>query len=487
MNKSIYPFVKTLIISAKKQCSLIATSVGIIAALGGFLYGYETGLSNSVLAMTYVKENFAKNHESFSARESALTTATLSLGTLFGALSSSVLADSIGRRSTIILATLLIFNIGTVIQLVATNVPILCVGRTVTGFGLGIISAVVPLYQSEVSSKYVRGSIVSLYQWAITWGFLASSGVAQGTHSRNDSGSYRIPIGLQSLWAILLSIGMYYLPESPRYYVKKGKIVEAAMSLSTLRKLSAEDYEIIEELVEIKANHDYEDSIQINSFLQIFKSGRGHSKQFLRIMTGICLQALQQATGINFVFYYGVNFFINSGVQNSYIISFVTYAVNVVATVPGIFMVETIGRRKCLIYGALLMSIFNLIIAIVGVTTNSVIANKIMIAFVCCFIATFASTWGPVVWVYVSEIYSLNVRAKGVSIAAGTNWLFNFAFAFVTPYLLDQGNHTAALGTSIFFIWGGLTLAGAVFSYFAIYETKGLKLEEIDEIKKIRI
>nr|QFR37084.1 MFS transporter [Cyberlindnera americana] len=467
---------------AQRQSIAMSLAVGIIAALGGFIYGYDTGIVNSISEMKYVRYEFAGNKIAFTAKEQSIITAILSLGTFFGALSAPLLSDTFGRRFAILISNFIIFIIGNICQISSTTIPLLCAGRFITGISVGIISAVVPLYQAEASPKFVRGAIISTYQWAITWGLLISSAVSQGTHSIDTSASYRVPIGLQFLWSLILGGGMLCLPESPRFYIRKDDLNAAAHSLSRLRRVPSNDPGLIEELVEMKASHDYELSFGSHSFNDCFKSDKARPHQLKRLFTGVILQGLQQCSGINFIFYYGVNFFTKSGVSKSYIISLVTYAVNVAFTIPGIMLVETIGRRKILIIGGLLMGVANFIIAIVGVCTNSVIANKVMIAFVCMFIASFAATWGPVAWVVTGEIYSLGVRGKSVAITAATNWLVNFVFAYITPYLVDTGKHTAALGTNIFFIWGGFNFIGVFFVYLMVYETKGLSLEQIDEL-----
>jgi len=300
-----------------------------------------------------------------------------------------------------------------------------------------------------------------------------------------NSGSYRIPVGIQFLWALILSIGMLFLPESPRFHVQKDNIQEALKCLARLRKVPTDDPELIEELVEIKANYDYELSFGKASYIDCFRSGGGRNKQLTRMFTGIGVQAFQQSSGINFIFYYGVNFFASSGVNNYYLMSFITYAVNTLFTIPGIILIEVIGRRKLLLFGGIGMTISNFIIAIVGVSmSNEEISAIICVSFSCVFIAFFASSWGGAVWALTSDIYGIGIRQKAISLTAATNWLVNFTFAFITPYLIDTGKHTAALGNKIFFIWGGCNALGVVFVYFMVYETKGLKLEEIDFMYK---
>lgn len=465
----------------QKSSSKSAVIVGLVAAVGGFLYGYDTGLINDLLEMRYVYENFPENLHSFTSHERALITAVLSLGTFIGALIAPLISDNYGRKFSIIVSSGLIFNAGNILQIASTNVALLCVGRAISGVSVGILSAIVPLYQAEASPKWVRGSVVFTYQWAITWGLLIASAVCQGTRKMTNSGSYRIPVGLQFLWALILYTGMLFLPESPRYYVQKDDLQKALDSLSKLRKLPPDDADLIEELVEIKANYDYELSYGKTNYLDCFRSGGGRHKQVLRMFTGIGAQLFQQCSGINFIFYYGVNFFSSTGIQNFYIMSFVTYLVNTIFTIPGIILVDTIGRRQLLLWGGVGMSTANFIIAITGVSISSKETSSILsVCFSCVFIAFFASSWGGCVWALTSDIYGISIRQRAISITTATNWLVNFIFAYITPYLIDTGHHTAAIGNKIFFIWGGCNAAGVVFVYFTVYETKGLKLEEID-------
>lgn len=469
----------------QKSSSNSAIIVGLVAAVGGFLYGYDTGLINDIMEMKYVKAEIPGNKTNFTVHERALITAILSLGTFCGALVAPLLSDTYGRKFSIILSAAIIFNLGNVLQVLATGVNLLCGGRAVSGLAVGILSAIVPLYQAEASPKWVRGSIVFTYQWAITWGLLIALAVCQGTRKIPSSASYRIPIGVQFVWSITLCLGMLFLPESPRFYVQKNNIQAALKSLCKLRRLPSDDADLIEELVEIKANYDYEMSFGKTTYLDCFRLGGGRHKQGLRILTGMGVQLFQQCLGINFIFYYGVNFFASTGILNYYLMSFITYLVNVVFTVPGIIFIDIIGRRQLLLLGGTGMAISNFIIAILGVTLSNQEGRSIVsIVFSCCFIACFASSWGGATWAICSDIYGISVRQKAVSITAATNWLVNFVFAYITPYLIDTGSHTAALGSKIFFMWGGCNAVGVVFVYFIVYETKGLKLEEVDFMYK---
>lgn len=453
--------------------------VGSFAAFAGILYGYDTGIISGVLGMDYVTELFPADKKAFTSSEKSLIVSILSVGTFFGALLAPICSDRFGRKWTIIFSSLLIFNVGVVLQTIATSIPLLCAGRAVAGFGLGVISSNVPLYQSETLPKWIRGAIVSCYQWAITIGLFLASVVNNGTKHRNDSGSYRIPIAIQILWALILGIGLFFLPESPRFYIIKDKFDDAKKSLSVLRGLPVDHPELIAEFDEIKANYDYERSVTQSGWLAVFST---KNKQLKRLVTGVGLQAFQQLTGVNFIFYYGTTFFQSSGISNEFLISLATNIVNVGSTIPGIFLIEIIGRRKLLLGGAVVMSISQFVIGITGVATTSDSANKVLVAFSCIFISAFAASWGPACWAIVGEIFPLTTRGKSIAISASSNWLWNWAIAYATPYLVDSGPGNANLGLKVFFLWGGCNFLCFFFTYFMVYETKGLSLEQVDEL-----
>jgi MFS family permease len=171
----------------------------------------------------------------------------------------------------------------------------------------------------------------------------------------------------------------------------------------------------------------------------------------------------------------------------------ITSAVNVASTIPGLYAIDKWGRRPLLFWGAVGMATSQLLVAVLGTTTtsqdalgniivNNVAAQKAGVAFVCIFIFFFASTWGPIAWVVTGELFPLKARAKALSITTASNWLFNWAIAYSTPYLVNYGEGNANLQSKIFFIWFGCCFLCIAFVYFMIYETKGLTLEQIDEL-----
>jgi SP family sugar:H+ symporter-like MFS transporter len=458
------------------------------AAFGGILFGYDTGTISGLQQMPNWLETFGHRvpvSQTFpggygiTSSQRSLIVSILSAGTFFGALLAAPFADHLGRKWGLIVACL-VFSIGVALQTAATAIPLFVVGRVWAGLGVGLVSTLVPMYQSECSPKWIRGAVVGLYQWGVTIGLLLSSIFNNATKNRPNHSSYQIPVAIQFVWAAVLAFGMFLLPESPRWLIKKHRDAEAAHSLSRLTSLSADDPEVTAELDEIRLHLKHEESLGSSSYMDCFRAS--DNRILLRTLTGIFIQAWQQLTGVNFIFYFGTTFFTNAGIKNPFLISIATSTVNVGMTLPGIWGVERYGRRSLLLVGAVGMCICEFIIAIVGSTTSTSnhTAQSVAVAFVCIYIGFFASTWGPVAWVVTGEIFPLKIRAKAMSLSVASNWLWNFGIAYCTPYLVDSGPGNLDLGTNVFYIWGSTCFCCIIFAYFCIPETKGLSLEQID-------
>ncbi|KAF2680222.1 general substrate transporter [Lentithecium fluviatile CBS 122367] len=459
-----------------------AILIGLFVAFGGILFGYDTGTISGILAMPYWLSGFATElnadgEPELTASQDSLIVSILSAGTFFGALSAAPFGDLLGRRLGLITAAGLVFNFGVILQTAATEQPLFIAGRFFAGFGVGLISALIPMYQSETAPKWIRGTIVGAYQLAITIGLFLAAIVNNSTKDRNDSGSYRIPIAIQFLWSIILVVGLIFLPETPRYLIKRDQYDKAAKSLAKLRRLPVDHPAVLEELNEVQANHLYEMSLGKSTYSDCFKGTLGK-----RLLTGCLLQALQQLTGVNFIFYYGTQYFKNAGFQNPFIIQVITNSVNVASTFPGLYLVEKLGRRGLLLMGAIGMCVCQFIVGSVGTASaaTDLSAQKASIAFVCIYIFFFASSWGPVAWVVTGELFPLKARAKCLSMTTASNWLLNWAIAYSTPYLVDADH--ANLQSKVFFVWGSFCFVCIAFVHFMIYETKGLTLEQVDEL-----
>ncbi|GAB7346719.1 hypothetical protein MBLNU459_g1832t1 [Dothideomycetes sp. NU459] len=467
------------------------------AAFGGIYFGYDIGWISGIMGMNYTIHRFtglpyppATPASDFviSAPNKALLTSILSAGTFFGAIIAGDVADFIGRRTTILIGCA-VFIIGVIIETASATVGAMSAGRLIAGLGVGFESAIVILYMSEICPRKVRGALIACYQFCITIGLLLASVVVYATEDRTDSGSYRIPIAIQFLWAIILAGGIAWLPESPRWYVKMGRIEKATAALASVRGQPKDSQYVQEELAEIIANHEYELSIigsttYIGSWARCFKGSlwKGNSN-LRRTILGTSLQMMQQWTGVNFIFYFGTTFFQQLGtIKNPFLIGLITTLVNVCSTPISFWTIERFGRRPLLIFGALGMLTCQFIVAITGTVADSsnVAATQAQIAFICISIAFFASTWGPGAWVLIGEIFPLSIRSRGVGLSTASNWLWNCIIAIITPYMVgkDEGN----LGPKVFFVWASLCTCACVYAYFLVPETRGLSLEQVDQM-----
>lgn len=334
-----------------------------------------------------------------------------------------------------------------ILQTASAGLGLIVAGRLIAGIGVGFESAIVILYMSEICPKKVRGALVAGYQFAITLGLLIAACVNYAVQDRTDSGEYRIPIGIQFAWGIILGGGIACLPDSPRYFVKRGRVEKARASLARLRGQPADSEYVEAELSEIVANEEYERSIipaggwyqgWANCFRgSVFKSNSNLRKTIL----GTSMQMMQQWTGVNFIFYYSTPFLASTGaISNTFLISLVFTLVNVCSTPISFYTVEKFGRRPLLVWGALGMLVCQFLVAIIGVTvgfnktfTNAagetravnISAVNAQIAFIAIFIFFFASTWGPGAWIVIGEIFPLPIRSRGVALSTASNWLWN--------------------------------------------------------------
>jgi sugar porter (SP) family MFS transporter len=396
-----------------------------------------------------------------------------------------------------------------VLQIAASGRDLLVAGRVIAGIGVGFESAIVILYMSEICPKKVRGALVSGYQFCITIGLLLAACVNYAVQNRGDTGEYRIPIGIQFAWGLILGGGISCLPDSPRYFIKRGKTEKARAALMKVRGVhptrddAAQYRAMVEyELAEIIANEEYERELTpaggwAAGWMNCFKGSVFQSNSNLRkTILGTSLQMMQQWTGVNFIFYYSTPFLQSTGaISNTFLISLIFTLVNVCSTPLSFYGMEKFGRRTLLLYGALGMLICQFLVAIIGVTqgfnnsstladgttrANNLSAVNAQIAFIAIFIFFFATTWGPGAWVLIGEVFPLTIRSRGVALSTASNWLWNTIIAVITPYMVgkDEGN----LRSSVFFIWGGLCTIAFVYTYFLVPETKGLSLEQVDQM-----
>ena len=318
----------------------------------------------------------------------------------------------------------------------------------------------------------------------ITFGILVGNLVVFGTESENDRTSWQIPMGIAFLWAFILAVGMVFFPETPRYDFNRGRIAQARRSLSLFYGVSQEHTANSNEIAQMESKAMAEKRGGSRHWTETFT---GPSMTY-RIILGATLQAFQQLTGANYFFYYGNTVFQSTGLDNAFVTQIILGSVNFVSTLFGLWLISTVSRRKCLIGGAAWMFVCFMVFASLGEFklsrpdgTNDPAIGGAMIAFSCLFIAAFASTWGPLVWTVVSEMYPTRYRALCIGIATASNWIFTFLIAFFTPFI------TAGIGFAYGYVFGGCCFLAIFIVYFFVIESKGRSLEEIDTMYLLRV
>ncbi|KAG8219351.1 general substrate transporter [Butyriboletus roseoflavus] len=404
-----------------------------------------------------------------------------------GALAQALTADRLGRRGSILFWSA-VFTIGVAIQTGTTHSLVqLVIGRYIAGLGVGALSAIVPLYNGETAPKAIRGTILVIYQVQIISGIFLSYVFELGSHVLNNTGSWRIPIGLQMVWGLILLSGMFFLPESPRHLLGTGRGEEARRVIAELNSVPEDDalvIEIVEELdFAIKAENEGGKATWAECFSP-------RNAMWRRTINGMMLQFIQQLNGQNFYYYYGDTFFESAGAGLSpYIIQTILGGVSVVGTLPALYFIETWGRRKSLLLGAFTQGVCAFIVALVGhfylaatgtpvsaLTSRNKAAGGVVITFAVLQVFIFGTTWGPTPWVYLGESFPLRVRPKSIALGSASNWFWNFMLSFFSPRIV------AKIGPLIMLIFFGMLVVGLFYVYFFIPETKGITLEEVDEL-----
>ncbi|KAJ2359026.1 hypothetical protein IWW50_000268 [Coemansia erecta] len=458
--------------------------VASISALGGFLFGYDTGVLSSLLESASWKEYF-KNPGSVGV---GVIVSILTAGCFVGSLCGGWLADKFSRKRSIMLACV-VFCLGAAIQCGSRNRAMLIVGRFIAGLGVGVISMTVPVFQSEIAPPEIRGRLVSLQQWAITWGLLVAFWIDYGLHFVKSDVSWRVPIGIQIVPAVILFVAMTWVPYSPRWLADHGRIDEAHVVLAKLRaKGDMNSQDVLTELDEIKEAVRVDRETQVRSYKELLKYPIRR-----RVILGVVIQALQQLTGINTTMYFAPTIFKQSGFNGDnapLLAQGLNGVINMLATIPAILYVDRWGRRMTLMAGSLVCGVSYFIQAVAtGATQHKTYdadgnlnlnlpkaPSYLVIVCIYIFVASFAMTWGPVGWIYPAEIAVTRTRAKVNSITTASNWLFNFAIGLVSPILIKR------ITWGLDLIFALIMFASIAIIYLFFPETKSRSLEDMDVI-----
>jgi len=435
-------------------------TIYFFGALGGLLFGYDTGVISGALL-------FIPNDFKLTPFLQGAIVAALLLGAMIGAACAGRLSDRLGRRRLILVAAV-IFTGGALLAALAPTVAILIVARFILGLSVGSAALVVPLYLTEIAPTEIRGAITSLNQLMIVSGILAAFIVNAILAS---AGNWRLMLGLAAVPGAVLFVGMLFMPETPRYLVHAG---EEETARDVLEDLPG-DERPEERIEEIRDVEEREGETGLRGLVRA-----KWVRPALLVATGLAI--FQQLVGINTIIYFAPTTLTNVGFAKTSAIygNLIIGVVNVLMTIVAIKIIDRVGRKPMLYAGAAGMVGSLLVLGI----SLSVLATPhhpgdpaAIITLVCLgtFIASFAATWGPVVWVMLPEVLPLSVRGTAMGVAVFANWAANLLVAQTFPSLLSS------LGPGpVFLGYAALGILAALFVKVFVTETKGRSLEEIE-------
>ena len=433
----------------------VYVAVGI-AALGGLLFGYDTGVISG--AILFIKSQF-----SLSAAMEEIVVSAVLVGAVFGAAAGGVLTNRFGRRKLIILAGM-IFTLSAIGTALAPTIPWLITGMVVSGLAIGIASFISPMYIAELVPANVRGALVAVNMLAITTGIVIAYLV---DYAFSSIQGWRYMFGLAAIPAVGLAIGMWRLPDSPRWLISKSKLEDAKRVLERVRT----GPDVGPEIKDIQESMRQQGT---GGFAGLFQPSLR-----MALIVGLGLAIFQQITGINTVIYYAPTIFKFAGIKAAgpAILAGAGLAMLMWCFhILSIFLLDRVGRRPLLLIGVA-GQIVGLAILGAAFQFQQLASWKSYIAIgsLAIYVSSFAVGLGPIFWLIISEIYPLKVRGAAMSTVTVTNWALNLLVSVTFLSLvaiLGQG------GT--FWLYGAIAVAALIFFYRMVPETKGKTLEQIE-------
>ncbi|WP_324768107.1 sugar porter family MFS transporter [Pokkaliibacter plantistimulans] len=429
-----------------------------LAALAGLLFGLDIGVISG--ALPFIARDFQIDD---SMQEWIVS--SMMFGATIGALTAGMMSQKLGRKYALMVGAAL-FVVGSLLAAAAWTPTVLIVARVILGLAVGIASFTAPLYLSEIAPERVRGSMISMYQLMITIGILAAF-LSNTAFSYLQS--WRWMLGVITFPALGLLLGVMVLPRSPRWLATKERFEEAQ---SVLRRLRGSDEEVHSEMTEIRANLK-----KGASGWELFRQ----SPAFRRtVALGMVLQVIQQFTGINAVMYYAPRIFDMAGFASTEAQLWSTVSVglvNVLATFIAIGLVDRWGRKPILYTGFLVMGIGMAILGyLLNMGTGTASMQIFAVAMLLVFVAGFAMSAGPLIWILCSEIQPQAGRDFGITCSTVTNWATNM---IIGAYFLTTLNTLGGPGT--FWAFAALNVVFILFTLFYVPETRGVSLEKIEQ------
>ena len=438
-------------IDTNKNQLLIFSSV---AALGGLLFGFDTGVISG--AIHFIKVEFYLN-----AYQEGFAVSSLMIACVIGALFAGPIADWTGRKKVLILCAVL-FTISTILSALPRSFTELVIARFIGGMGVGMASVVSPMYIAEIAPAKIRGRLVALNQLAIVVGILLSY-FSNWLLVDTGINNWRYMLVAEILPAITFLMGLFFIPESPRWLTKEGLEKEALDVLNVVAGAANADHE----LQEVKKSLA-EKRTSLKELL--------HPSLRRVLIVGILFSLFAHITGIDTIIYYGPIIFLESGFKtdSALLASVIIGITNLIFTFVGMAMVDKAGRKFLLLVGLAGMGIS---MTLVGLCMQSdMISAKWTLLWIMTYIASFAMSIGVVIWVYLSEIYPTRVRGQALSVATMVLWLGNVILTQLFPIMMER------FSGGTFYIFSFICLLAFIFTWTMVKETRGVSLEEIEKM-----
>lgn len=439
----------------------------IFVSLGVFLFGYDQGVMSGIITGPYFKDYFNQP----TAVELGSMVAILEIGAFISSLMVGRIGDMLGRRKTILYGSL-IFVVGGALQTFATGLYMMLLGRIIAGLGVGTLSTIVPVYQSEISPPHNRGRMGCIEFTGNILGYAVSVWVDYFCSYIKGHWSWRVPLAMQCVMGLLLAGGSLLICESPRWLLDNDHDEEGIVVIANLYGKG--------DIHNPKARDEYRE-IKMNVLLQRQEGERSYADMFKRyskrVFIAMSAQALAQLNGINVISYYAPLVFEEAGWygRQAILMTGINAITYLLSTIPPWYIVDTLGRRKILLSGALMMVISLSAISYFIFLQASWTPNMVVI-FVMIYNAAFGYSWGPIPWLYPPEILPLSIRAKGASLSTATNWAFNWLVGEMTPILQEH------IQWRLYLIHAFFCAASFVIVYFIYPETANIRLEDMNSL-----
>ncbi|KAI9703070.1 MAG: hypothetical protein M1820_005942 [Bogoriella megaspora] len=439
----------------------------IFVSLGVFLFGYDQGVMSGIITGPFFQDYF--HHPS--RAEIGTMVAILEIGALIASISIGKIGDLIGRRRTIFYGSL-VFLVGGALQTFSTGMPMMLVGRIVAGLGVGALSTIVPVYQSEISPPHNRGKLACIEFTGNISGYAASVWVDYFCSFIKNEWSWRVPLLMQCVMGLLLALGSALIPESPRWLLDNDHDEEGIVVIANLYGKG--------DIHNPKARDEYRE-IKMGVLLQRQEGERSYRDMFKRyykrVFIAMSAQSLAQLNGINVISYYAPLVFEQAGWvgRNAILMTGVNGLTYLASTVPPWYLVDRWGRRPILLSGAIAM-IISLSLISYFIYIEISITPTMVVIFVMIYNAAFGASWGPIPWLYPPEILPLSIRAKGASLSTAANWLFNYLVGELTPILQEL------ITWRLYLLHAFFCACSFVVVWFIYPETANVRLEDMNAL-----